>query len=228
MADRRAGDHRRAAAVALHRRELVDLGVDRAVRVHDSLRIRRRARRVRDERRRARVDGGDLVDRLVGNEVGEREIARVGGRALLADDRDPFEVGQRGAHAGEVGEEVLMAEAIGGDERLHPRLAQDVADLLGAVEVHDRHHDRAEVRDRVEGRGRLEPVRELERDRVARLDPAGAQPGGDTPRQRVDVAERASVRLAVGVHGERVRRGFVQPRSQERAEALSPQKPSAT
>ncbi len=124
------------------------------------------------------------------SEVGEREIARVGGGAgPVADDRHPLEIGERVADAREVREEVLMAEAVGGDERLHARLAQDVADLLRPVEVHDRHDDRAEIRDRVErGRG-LEPVRELERDRVAGPDAAGAESAGDAARQPVDVAE---------------------------------------
>ena len=125
----------------------------------------------------ARIDGRDRVDRVVGDEVGEREIARVGRIARsIADDRDPFEVGKRVAHAREIGEEVLMAEAVGGHQRLHARLAQDVADLLRAVEVDDRHHDRSEIRDRVEGRGRFEPVRELERDRVAGPDAAPRRP----------------------------------------------------
>ena len=77
VTDGRAGDHRRTTAIGLHRGELMDLRVDRAVRVHDALRIGRGARRVRDERGRTRIDRGDRVDRIVGDQIGEREVARV-------------------------------------------------------------------------------------------------------------------------------------------------------
>ena len=97
-----------------------------------------------------------------------------------------------------------MAEAVGRDQCLHTRLAQDVADLLRAVEVHDRHDDRAEIRNRVEGRSRLEPVRQLERNRVAGTDAPGSQPGRDPARERVDVAEGAAIRHAIRAHRERM------------------------
>ena len=123
----------------------------------------------------------------------------------VADDRDPLEVGQVGAHRGEVGEEVLVPEAVGGDERLHARLAQDVADLLRSVEVHDRHDDRAEVRDRVERRRRFQPVRQLERDRVAGLRCRGR--AGRPRRARASASTSPSV-PRYGVRSERTVNGM--------------------
>ena len=215
----RAGEHvdrvgvfGRRELTRLDRGQLADLGVDRAVHVHDTLRIRRRAARVRDERGSRRVDGDRRVDAAVLDEVGERERA---GRGAVSDDGDPLEVVDvaLGPDRVEIGEEVLVTELVRGHERLHPRAPEDVADLLRAVEVHDRHDDRAEVRDRVErGRG-LDPVRELERDRVAGPDAAGAQAGGDPARELVDLAERAAVRSALGTHGERVIGNRAQARS---------------
>ena len=81
--------------------------------------IGRRARRVRDERGRARVDRGRR--RRAGSSATRSSNAKVRRPGVVADDRDPLEVGQIGAHRVEVGEEVVVAEAVGGDERLHAR-----------------------------------------------------------------------------------------------------------
>ena len=141
--------------------------------------------------------------------------ANVPAARAVADDRDPLEVVDvaLGPDRVEVGEEVLVAEPVGGHERLHPGAPEDVADLLGAVEVHDRHDDRAEVRDRVERGRRLDPVRELERDRVAGPDAPGAQARRDPAREIVDLAERAAERAALRAHRERVIGNRAQTRS---------------
>ena len=169
VADGCARQRRRRAAPRLHPTELMDLGSDRAVRVDDALGIRRRARCVGDECRRARVDGRRHVERIVRDEIGEPDEIAPGG---IADHGRPFEIGKIAAQAVEIREEVLMAEAVGGHERLHARLAEDVPDLLGTVEVHDRHDHRAQERRCVERRGGLHPVRQLERDDVTRSDAA--------------------------------------------------------
>ena len=186
---------------------------------------RRGARRVRDERGRAR-DRPRRSRRAARRRRGRRTRSRRAAAAVVADDRDPFEIGQRRRASrrgwrGSPGAPKRSAVT----SAFTPRLAQDVADFLRPVEVHDRHDDRAEVRDRVEGRRRLEPVRELERDRVAGSDAAGAQPGGDPARERVDVAERAAVRHALGAHRER-RRPRRAARRRAAPELWSSQKPS--
>ena len=86
-------------------------------------------------------------------------------------------------------------EIVGAPERrprsrrhLHPGPAKDVADLLRSVEVDDGHHHRPEEGGGVEGDGRLDPVRQLERDRVARTDPPVGQGPGQPP--GADVATR--------------------------------------
>ena len=89
--------------------------------------------------------------------------------------------GSSGRSTSSAREEILAPEAVRGHQ--HPRagLAQDVAQLLRAVEVDDRHQRRAEHGDAVEGLGGLGPVRELERDDVAGPDPEAPQPSRQTP-----------------------------------------------
>ena len=113
-----------------------------------------------------------------------------------------------------------MTEVVGRDERLHARLAEDVANFLGTVEVHDRNHDRAEIRDRVKGDRGLRPVRELERDDVAGADAARSHAGRQPAGAPVDLAEGSAVRVAVGAHDERVVRGVAQPGGQQFTQAL--------
>ncbi len=212
VADRRANQRRRPGW--LYCTELADLGADGAMGVHHPLGVGRRSRRVRDQRRGGRVDRERCRDRLVGNELVEAQV-RAG---VVADDRGPFELGEVGTHGVEIRDEVEVAEGIRGDERLHPRAPEDVRHLFGTVEVHDRHDDRAEVGDGPERRRRFHPVRQLERDRVARSDAAGSESGRDPPCERVDVAERAAVRPSIRTHRERLRGGVVQPGREHGAE----------
>ena len=58
--------------------------------------------------------------------------------------------------------------AVGRDVRARPALCEDEAHFLGAVDVHDRHEHVAAHREPVERDDRLPPVRQLERDDVAR------------------------------------------------------------
>ena len=108
------------------RAELADLGRDRAVRVHDPLRVARRSRCVRDECRCARIDPDRLVERLVTDEIVEANVARA---RIASDDRHPLQIGKVAAHRVEVGEEILRPEVIGRDQRLHPRAARGCTTL---------------------------------------------------------------------------------------------------
>ena len=213
---------RRSACIAA---ELADLGADRAVRVHDTLRVGRRARRVRD-RARAR-SGRPAAVPSSGSSATRSANAKVSGRASSPTTATHSRSGRSARIVSRLARKSWWPNAIGGDERLHARARAGCSDLLRAVEVHDRHDDRAEVRDRVERRRRFEPVRQLERDRRRRADAAGAQPGRDPARERVDVAERAAVRAAIGAHRERLRGGVVQPVGEHaRRASASSQKPS--
>ena len=167
--DRRTDEHRRTTG--LDAAQLTDLRTDRAVGVHHTFRVGGRARGVRDECRRRRVDGGRARHGVVGHQGGERKVG-----ARITDHRDPFEIGKVGSHRVEVRDVVEVPERIGGHERLHTRARQDVQDFLRPVEVHDRHDDGTEVRDRVERRRRLQPVRQLHRDGVAGTDAARGSP----------------------------------------------------
>ena len=109
--------------------------------------------RVGVDRRRARRSA------RASSSVGERRGA--GGerrRRGVADDQP--------ARARALGEQLLVhrevvgeAEAVGGDDDRRVGGAEDVVDLLGAVEVHDRHDDGAEVGGGPEGDAGLDPVR---------------------------------------------------------------------
>ncbi len=190
--DRCAGEGRDVPA-GLHRAELADLEADGAVRVHDALRICRRAGGVRDERGRRRIDARGHVHRVAIGERREREqVGRdivVGHRRRRARGRERRSGscrGWRGSRGGRSGRRSTRTRA--------PDCAEDEPDFLHAVEVHDRHRHRAEERRRPERRRRLDPVRQLERDQVARADAPGAKPSGDAAGEIGDVAERARVR----------------------------------
>ena len=79
---------------------------------------------------------------------------------------------------------VEVAEAVGGDDDVGLGGPEDVLDLLGAVEVHDRHDHGAEVGGGPERDAGLDPVRELEHDEVA----------GPTPRARSSAASERAAR----------------------------------
>ena len=98
--------------------------------------------------------------------------------------------------------------------------AQDVPDFLRPVEVHDRHNDRAEVRHRIERRRGFEPVRQLERNGISGTDAAGAQARREPAGERVDIAERAAERIAVGSHREGVIARIVQSGGEQLTETL--------
>jgi hypothetical protein len=191
VTDGRAGEGGDCAA-GLHRAELTDLEADGAVRVHDTLRIRSRARGVRDKGGGRRIDARGLVHGFAAGEA--REGHQAGRDVVVGHDGDELELVEIGTHRVEVGEIVEMTEAVGGDEDARAGLAEDEADFLGPVEVHDRNGNRTEERRRPERRRRLDPVRQLERDEVAGTDTAGAQAAGDAASEIGDVAERARVR----------------------------------
>ena len=74
---------------------------------------------------------------------------------------------------------VGVAEVVGRDDDRGARGAEDVPDLLGAVEVHDRHHHRAEVGGGPERDAGLHPVGQLDHDDVAGTDAAFAEGAGE-------------------------------------------------
>ena len=119
------------------------------------------------------VGGDGARHRLVGEQVVESSAP------TRADDRHV---------RAQIGLKRHPAELLGGDEHLRPGRGQDVADLLAAVEVHDRHDHRAEECRRPERRGGLHPVRQLDGDHVARPDAARAQPRGQPAGLDLDVA----------------------------------------
>jgi hypothetical protein len=113
---------------------------------------------------------------------------------VVAHHCHELEVGEVGAQGVEVGEVVEVSEAVGGHEHTSTRLAEDEADFLGAVEVHDGHRDCAEEGDAPErGRG-LDPVRELERHQLAGTNAALAEPARDPASEVGDASERARPR----------------------------------
>src|SRR5207237_9941224 len=104
---------RRSRAARLHGRQLLYLEDDRAVRVDDALRVRRRAARVRDQGGARRVDFCRRPNRLGAQQVRELDVLAVAARvlAVVVDDGNQLEVGKVGAQSLEVGEVVEVAEA---------------------------------------------------------------------------------------------------------------------
>ena len=133
VADRRADQRRRPAG--LDRTELADLGADGAMGVHHPLRVRRRARRVRDERRaRSGSTAAGVGDRFVGDEVGEAQVRAGISPTTAAHSRS----GRSVRIASRLATKSRWPKRVGGDQRLHPGAPQDVRHLLRSVEVHDR------------------------------------------------------------------------------------------
>ena len=124
----------------------------------------------------------------------------------VADHHDLLQAVQPVAHRRQVGQVVALADARHDDQRPGPALAEDEADLLGAVEVHDRHQRHAEHGAGVEGDGRLDPVGQLEGDDVARTEPEGAQPAGHAQRLLVDLADGPEVGVGGRPDAEAARR----------------------
>ena len=97
---------------------------------------------------------------------------------------------------------IAVTEMIGGHDDIRLGDAEDVAHLLRAVEVHDRHHDGTEVRRRPVGDASLEPVRELEHDDVTRPDAPGRERRRHGAGRPVDVGERAGPRANLRTNAE--------------------------
>ncbi len=192
--------------------QLAGLEAQRLMAVDDALGVARGAGRERDQRGIRRVGCDGARHRLIVEEVVEIELdARPLGRADQHDDRHvPAQVGLV-RHA---------AELLGGDEHAWLGGRQDVADLLASVEVHDRHHHRAEERRRPEGGRGLHPVRQLQRHHVARSDAALAQPRREPARGQLDVTEGARPRTLRGVDVEPRAGAGLEAARQEPAEGL--------
>ena len=194
--------------------ELARLAADRAVRVDDALRVAGGAGGEADERGRVGVDRRSGSASGSASSRSANGVARGGQRRRPACRRPPASGGP-GRSASSVvvdGEVVGVAEAVGGDDDGRLGGLEDVVDLLGAVEVHDRHDDGAEVGGGPERDAGLDPVRQLEHDDVAGPDAAGAaatRPGAGPPgRRRRTCRPRAHLRPHVELD---VRRSCARP-----------------
>ena len=169
------------------------------MRVDDALGVGGGTRRVADDDGGVGVGGrgGDVF--AFEDEVVERDRAR---RLGVAHHGHEVELGGALDAAGEVADEVAVAEAVGRDQRLCPGLPQDVVDLLGPVEVHDRHEHHAEHRGAVERDAGLEAVRHLEGDDVAFANAAGRQAGSEPAGEHVELTHRVARRPGVRPHAE--------------------------
>ena len=152
--------------------------------VDHTLGVAGRAGRERDERGRAGVGLDDAGQGFCGKQFLE----------VPTDDADHGHVDIQVRLVPEV------PEALGGDDDARLRGREDVADLLRAVEVHDRDHDSTENGGRPEGRGRLHPVRQLEDDDVTGADAAFAQSRGEPAGEILDLADGARPRPDGRVH----------------------------
>ena len=139
--------------------------------------------------------------------------ARPGSGLVLGTDHEPRRVGAV-AEQRLVGRQVVgLPEAGRGHDDVGLHDVEDVAHLLRPVEVHDRHDDRAELRGAPEGDRRLDPVRQLEHDDVARSDAPGLERRGERSGRPVDLAEGAAPRPDLRVDDEL---GIGQPRRPRR------------
>ena len=139
-------------------------------------------------------------------------------RRRCADDDVQLQVGQLvGGRAVDDVEIVDGAVPVGGDVGARPALAEDEAHLLRAVDVHDRHEHVAADREPVERDDGLVPVRELERDDRAGLDPGVGERG--------DEAERVGVQVGVGAVPRTRLRPDVDPCVRERARSRRSTRP---
>ena len=160
--------------------------------VHDALGVTRRPRGEGHDRRCVRVDGQRVLQGIAVQQRVERDgpAGQLGVRRV--PHHQPPWLG-RAAEEGPVDLQVVgVAEVVGGDHHVGRGRSQDVVDLLGPVEVHDRYHGGTEVGGGPEGDARLGPVRQLDHDDVTGADPRGP----------VDVTERPPPRADLGAHVE--------------------------
>ena len=152
VTDRGAGEL--AAAVGrVVLQQLAGLEAERLMAVDDALGVAGGAGGEGDQRRAGGVGGEGAVHRF-GVEQVVVAVQMLLARALVgahqSDDRDV---------RAEVGLELHAPELFCGDEDARLGRAEDVAEFLAPVEVHDRHGDGAQERRRPERRGGLHPVR---------------------------------------------------------------------
>ena len=174
-------------------RQLAHLAADRAVRVHDALGVGRRPRGVGDEGRAVGVDGDRALDRLGAAQLVEGDQPEVSSRRGVAHHDLVLQVRQAVADGRQVGQVVAPAVARHDDQGAGPALAQDEAQLLGAVEVHDRDERHPEHGAGVERDRRLHPVGQLEGDDVTGTEAEGPEATGHPQRLLVDVTDRAEI-----------------------------------
>ena len=179
--DRRAGDLGRSARRE-HVVELAGLEADGVVGVDDAL----GSRVVPDVKPMIAGVGGIDGDGLAtaGRRRGGRRTGwRPAGRSAAGVSPTTSHADAGRVRAGRVGRQVVgVAEAVGGHDHIGPVAPEDVVDLLGPVEVDDRHDHGPEVGGGPERDAGLDPVGELQDDDVA---------GPDAPR-------RAAIRPGTG------------------------------
>ena len=141
MADGRA-DEPGTIAPRLVTAQLAHFAAERAVRVHDALGVGGRARRVADDRGSVGVHVEGAIQRL--GRMQPVEGHQVGRATGVADDEDGLEVAEAVADGGELGQVITLAVGRDGDEGARPALAEDEADFLRPVEVHDGHDRHAQ------------------------------------------------------------------------------------
>ncbi len=192
VADRGA-DQGRPVAHGLIAGQLAHLEAKGTVGVHHSLGVGRRPRGVGDQGGRVRIKVDRPFDRVGAAKLVETQhVRRV---PPVADHEDPLQVVQPVAHGGQLGQEVALGVATHDHQGAGSALAQDEADLLRSVEVHDRHQRHPEERAGVEGDRSLDPVGQLEHDDVAGPQTVRLQAAGHAERLLVDLPHRAEVRV---------------------------------
>ena len=152
---------------------------------------------------------GSAVAQVVEADVPRRVVGEV------AHHHDVLEVLQPVAHRSQVGQVVALADARHDHQRPGAALAEDEAQLLGTVEVHDRHQRHPEHGAGVERDGGVDPIGQLEGDDVARSEPERAQAAGHAQRLLVDLAHGPEVRVGRRPNAEAPRRVLQEGVAQE-------------
>ena len=98
--------------------------------------------------------------------------------SLIADDDEMLQRVDH-AHRFDPFEIVDRAPPIGDDQRFRLRLTQNEADLRGAIDVDDRHHDDADLKGRLVSQRTLDPVGHLYGEGVSGPQPQGPEAAGD-------------------------------------------------